>query len=224
MPDSKDLLSNFNTIVRVFGSGGVALLILLYLDNGDATHIRCLLQTQRGPWFVSIGAALAAMCSFGLYVGLLEDVFLGLVFLVLRRCFRNETNDIIPDTTAIFRGDVSRHMYRERKARYCAGDPRVRELQCRMDTMYAWLMFLYCTSILVLAEVVALANANAVRRGGLIAVSAWLVAFVADLRISRSEIWLIKHYPQWPTNAAPSPLPSPGVGTGPAAPVGRDGH
>ena len=197
----KETLSNFSTVIRVVASGWVTVVLLLLFDPKDDTHLRAvILSTDRGIWLVAIGAGLVGVCAYALYMGFFENVLLFPVLAYIRIRFRSEADGVIDSWKLILRGDVTHRLYRERKARYASANERVKEIQSRMDTFYAWLVFLYCLLLLSVASTVAIRTLglNLLHWNGRIVIAAiWFVAFCADVSITRDELWLVKNFPQW---------------------------
>ncbi len=203
MPDAaKDAFANFSTIIRVFASGGVALLFLLLLDREDQTQLRALLHSAQGPWLLGVSAALCGLCAYAAYACFFENVFLLLVLSFIRVRFQSQTyTGVISNWSSIFSGELTRLLYRERKARYSATDPRVQEMQMRMDQLYAWLLFLYCTLLLSIVNLLIIRHfclpQEAHCFGWIITILAGGFALAADVTITRDELWLVKNHPQW---------------------------
>lgn len=146
-------------------------------------------------------AALCGFCAYALYMGVLENLLLLPVLFWIRGVSSSQLPGDLGNVKELLLGHTVHTLYRERKARYCATDARVRELQSRMDTYYAWLIFLYCFSLLALVGSAVLGyysiNPPAHRYAQAAALLLWFVAFRTDVFTTRVELWKVTHHRQW---------------------------
>lgn len=196
---AKDLVSSVALFVRVIASGWACLgLLLVVLDDCRQQALLDLLKTPPGVWLVLGATALGGVCAYGLYMSL-ENLLLMPVLLWIRWRFPDELPRALQGWRQLFSLQDQHLLFRERKARYCASDGRVRELQSRLDGYYAWLIFLYCFAELAVVLGMVLHWQGAGSAGGAFAAGllAFYAAFCADVFVTREEFWLIRHYRQW---------------------------
>jgi hypothetical protein len=195
---AKNAIAHVSLFIRVVASGLVSYALLLLLDPADRLKLLAVLQTDRGVWLALAGAALSGACAYALYMGVLEHLFLRPVIAWIRR---TSPRDLPPALRSMAAGELLRLMYRERKARYAASNERVKELQHRVDTFYAWLVFLYCTATLVGASAIVAYHFDlpdwAWAKAAGICAAIGCTAFCADVFITRIELWLVAKHPQW---------------------------
>ena len=97
----KDGFANLTTVIRVFASGWVMLLLLLWLDPHDMTKVRSTLQSP-DAWLVIAGAALCGVCAYALHLALFENIVMWPVLMVIRWRFFEEIPNSGCDRGATF--------------------------------------------------------------------------------------------------------------------------
>ncbi len=196
---AKDAFANVALFIRIVAAGWVSYALLLLLDSNEQLKLFAALKTEPGIYLALTAAGLCGACTYALYMGLLEIFFLFFVIAWVRKW---PCTPLPTTLRTLSVGNLLQRMYAERKARYAATDLRVKEVQTRLDTFYAWLVFLYCTATLVaisagVAWYYQLPN-HATEKIAVVAAITWLIAFRADVFITQLEMWLLIKHPQFP--------------------------
>ncbi len=188
-------LDKLDTILRTVAPGFIAVFAVGLVTDATAEFA---LPTS-GEWRVIAFSVLLGFASYALHISVLEDVMMWPV-LALTRLWFDEHVPVALRTGRHY--DKLGTLSRERWARTVSSDQRIKAIQSTLGRGYSWLVFLYCSGYLLLVAAGVLSvwgnipwsGVGRVVGAGAIALMA---AVVWDTKITRHEMWLVKHFPQF---------------------------
>ncbi len=203
--EARDILGNAHLLIRFILTGAVVLLMLAFTDQLGVRHF-----LSGAEWWKVLGlTAVLGGLSYSFYMSVFEH-YTSLPF-VLKRLHRRRSEYCPPyfkDCSYECRLEMVHILALERWARHSSDTPIVKAAQRGLDRSYDWMVFMYCTGLLLLAAgVVILCGKTFVVCSSmrLTALLWFLVSGVgllifggfADFFLTGHELWLAKHYPQF---------------------------
>jgi hypothetical protein len=215
----KGTIDKVDILLRTIAPGFIVLLAIFLADSDDKVGLKGLFVTN--VW-QGIGLAIIlGFLSYAFHAAILEDIFLSWAVIPIFKLFHwKEFGFKLFNKWQILHGNkrfpyfensplneeskwqVVSALSHERWFRKASSNPQVLKMQEQLDKAFAWLIFLYCSSYLLICAPFLyflyinknIPNFGFVYFAGTVSL---LCAVAQDIRVTRHELWLCNYYPQF---------------------------
>lgn len=213
----KGTIDKVDILLRTIAPGFIALLAIFIADSDDKVGLKGLFSTN--VWQGIGFAIILGFLSYAFHAAVLEDLILSWLVIPIFKCFHwKEFGLKLFDLEKCGSKDfpwfedsplnceskwqVVSELSRQRWFRRASSNQQVLKMQEQLDKAFAWLIFLYCSSHLLLFTPFLyflyigknVPNCRYIFSAGVVSL---LCAIVQDIRLTRHELWLCKHFPQF---------------------------